>query len=66
MGGQQRHKDIRKRVKLFNIYFGFKEPHKIIIDGNFLNIATKINMNVYQKFQKMVQARIKLATTKCI
>jgi hypothetical protein len=31
-----------------------------------LNIATKINMNVYQKFQKMVQARIKLATTKCI
>ena len=66
MGGQQRHKNLHKQVQQFKLYFGFKEPHKILIDGTFLRLAKLVNMNIFQKFQKITQGKNKLCTTRCI
>ena len=62
----QRHKKIRSSYKFFSVNFDFKEPQKILIDGNFLKNAVDIRYDVLYKLKAVLDIKIYMNITPCI
>ena len=42
----KRAKQYKRHLALYNINFGFRQPYQVILDGNFLHKATKLQVNL--------------------
>lgn len=62
----KKHRKFRGIIKQFELHFDFRPPYQILVDGNFLNAAHKIDIDITKKLGKIVKARVDLVTTKCI
>lgn len=62
----KKHSKFRNILKQFELHFDFRPPYQVIVDGNFLNAAQKIEVDLQRKLGKIFRARVELCTTKCI
>lgn len=50
-----RAKQIRKTLKFFQIAYGFQQPYKIILDGNFIVVCIKMQIDPVESIRKVLQ-----------
>ncbi len=62
----QRHKKIRNNYLFYAMNFDFKEPQKILIDGNFLKTSCDIQYSVLQRLNSIFDIKVYLNITPCI
>lgn len=62
----QRHKKIRSTYKFFSVNFEFREPQKILVDGNFLKNAVDIRYDVLYKLKAVLDIKVYMNITPCI
>lgn len=66
---RKKHKSTRRTVRFFKIAFGFKEPFRVLVDGNFLHayrIACQGQAPLQEALTKFLGAPVKLFTSKCV
>uniref|UniRef100_A0A061R8Q4 U3 small nucleolar RNA-associated protein 23 n=1 Tax=Tetraselmis sp. GSL018 TaxID=582737 RepID=A0A061R8Q4_9CHLO len=66
---RKKHKNTSRTVRFFRIAFGFKEPFKVLLDGNFLHafrITCGRHNSPQEALAKMLNAKIKIFTSKCV
>ena len=39
---RKKHKQTRRAVNFFKVNYGFHEPYKVLLDGNFIHATTAI------------------------
>jgi U3 small nucleolar RNA-associated protein 23 len=62
----KKNKKFRSVAKQYELHFDFRAPYNVIVDGNFLNTAKKIDIELQKKLFKIFKGRVFLCTTKCI
>mmetsp|Transcript_22526 Transcript_22526/g.31345 ORF Transcript_22526/g.31345 Transcript_22526/m.31345 type:complete len:252 (-) Transcript_22526:268-1023(-) len=63
----KRNKNTRKHFSFFCVHSGFREPYKVLVDGNFLHAARETKVGeVAAEIPKLLGGTCKVAVTKCI
>merc|ERR1711904_38556 len=61
----KRHKAVRKTLKFFQVNFGFRQPYKILVDGNFIHaVLTTGNGDVESTLSKLLMGSVRAFTTR--
>lgn len=61
----KRHKAVRKTLKFFQVNFGFREPYKVLVDGNFIHaVLSTGNGDVEGTLSKLLMANVRAFTTR--
>mmetsp|Transcript_8342 Transcript_8342/g.23913 ORF Transcript_8342/g.23913 Transcript_8342/m.23913 type:complete len:246 (+) Transcript_8342:87-824(+) len=66
---RKKHKSTRRTVRFFKISFGFKEPFKVLADGNFLHtyrLACHGQAPLQEALSKLLGGSVKVFTSRCI
>eukprot|EP00891_Asterochloris_glomerata_P003825 jgi/Astpho2/3825/Aster-x0178 len=63
---RKKHKHTRRTVKFFKIHHGFREPYKVLMDGNFVHAMLITNLKeVTQLIGSLLGGQVRLFTTRC-
>ena len=62
----KKNKKFRSIIHQYELNFGFRQPFNVLIDGNFLNSAKKIDLDLDKKIHKIYKAKTILCTTRCV
>ena len=62
----KKNRKFRSILKQFELHLDFRAPYNVIVDGNFLNTAKKIDLDLEKKVYKIFKSKTTLCTTKCI
>lgn len=62
----KRSKKFRGMMQAYEINFDFRPPYQVIVDGNFLAMSRKIELDLDKKLYRLFKERTVLFTTKCI
>jgi U3 small nucleolar RNA-associated protein 23 len=61
----KRHKAVRKTLKFFQVNFGFREPYKVLVDGNFIHaVLSTGNGDVEGTLSKLLMGNVRAFTTR--
>ncbi|QDZ21792.1 rRNA-processing protein Utp23 [Chloropicon primus] len=61
----KRHKAVRKTLKFFHVNFGFREPYKVLVDGNFIHaVLATGNGDVEATLSKLLMGNVRAFTTR--
>ena len=61
----KRHKQVRRTLKFYQVNFGFREPFKVLVDGNFIHaIVAAGATDVHQFLSKLLMAEVRPFTTR--
>lgn len=61
----KRHKAVRKTLKFFHVNFGFREPYKVLVDGNFIHaVLATGNGDVEGTLSKLLMGNVRAFTTR--
>ncbi|KAG2499800.1 hypothetical protein HYH03_002096 [Edaphochlamys debaryana] len=64
---RKKHKQTRRATNYYRINYGFHEPYKVLLDGNFIHATKAINMSdLATHLPKLLGGTCKLYTTKCV
>ncbi|KAF8069611.1 UTP23 [Scenedesmus sp. PABB004] len=64
---RKKQKHTRRSVSFYKINYGFREPFKVLLDGNFLHACLAANMGHLQELlARLVGGEVRLFTTPCI
>lgn len=64
---RKKHKQTRRAVNFFKVNYGFHEPYKVLLDGNFIHATAALNMgNLDTHVPRLLGGTSKLYTTRCI
>jgi len=53
-------KQSRKAIQFYRINFNFREPYKIILDGNFIKVSLDKKVELRTKLEKVLGGKILL------
>ena len=62
----KKHRKFRSQLQQYELHFGLRPPYNIIVDGNFLTLSKKIDLELEKKLAKMFRSKIIMCTTRCI
>ena len=61
----KRHKAVRKTLRFFHVNFGFREPYKVLVDGNFVHaVVASGNGDVEATLSKLLMGNVRAFTTR--
>jgi U3 small nucleolar RNA-associated protein 23 len=64
---RKKHKHTRRAVQFYKINFGFREPFKVLLDGNFVHAMVQARMTEASELTgKLLGASVRLFTTRCV
>ncbi|GIL88052.1 hypothetical protein Vretifemale_16089, partial [Volvox reticuliferus] len=64
---RKKHKQTRRATNYYRINYGFHEPYKVLLDGNFIHAMKAMNLSDLDvHLPKLLGATCKLYTTKCV
>eukprot|EP00884_Botryococcus_braunii_P001476 jgi/Botrbrau1/11329/Bobra.0038s0088.1 len=65
---RKKHKHARRAVRFYKINGGFREPYKVLLDGNFLHVLLKSSLveNMRDVLAKLLGGPVKAYITPCI
>ncbi|WIA30019.1 hypothetical protein OEZ86_000116 [Tetradesmus obliquus] len=64
---RKKHKHTRRSVSFYKVNYGFREPFKVLLDGNFLHATLAANMpHLQELLSRLLGGEVKLFTTPCI
>ncbi|GLC37585.1 hypothetical protein PLESTB_001670800 [Pleodorina starrii] len=64
---RKKHKATRRACNYYRINYGFHEPYKVLLDGNFIHATKAINLSELDThLPKLLGGTCKLYTTKCV
>eukprot|EP00775_Hariotina_reticulata_P012758 gene12758-12887_t len=64
---RKKHKHTRRSVAFYKINHGFREPFKVLLDGNFIHATQAANMSHLQELLvRLLGAEVKIFTTPCV
>mmetsp|Transcript_8856 Transcript_8856/g.18923 ORF Transcript_8856/g.18923 Transcript_8856/m.18923 type:complete len:269 (+) Transcript_8856:108-914(+) len=64
---RKKHKHTRRAVGFYKVHYGFHEPYKVLLDGNFIHATLTANMGELQpQLAKLLGGRTKLYVTRCV
>lgn len=65
--GRKKHKHARRTVSFYKIHHDFREPHKVLLDGNFIHATLESNLpHLQELLARLLGGEVKLFTTPCI
>ncbi|XP_071496425.1 rRNA-processing protein UTP23 homolog [Diadema antillarum] len=62
----KRYKHARKYLGFYRNNFNFREPHQILVDGTFTQMALLRKINIKEQMPKYLGGEVQLTTTNCI
>jgi len=62
----KRRKQSRKKLQLYRIQFNFFPPYKVLIDGNFIQLALESKIHIVDQLTGVMQDKAVPMVTKCI
>ncbi|GIL65245.1 hypothetical protein Vafri_19059, partial [Volvox africanus] len=64
---RKKHKQTRRATNYYRINYGFHEPYKVLLDGNFIHATRAMNLSDLDvHLPKLLGGTCKLYTTKCV
>lgn len=64
---RKKHKQTRRAVRYYKVHYGFREPFKILLDGNFIHATHEANLKSLQDhIPKLLGGPCKLFVTTCV
>lgn len=64
---RKKHKNTRRIVSFYRLNHGFREPFKVLLDGNFVHAAVQSNMmDLREHIPKLLGGKCKIYTTQCV
>ncbi|KAJ9530030.1 hypothetical protein QJQ45_023316 [Haematococcus lacustris] len=64
---RKKHKHTRRAVQFYKLSFGFHEPYKVLVDGNFIHATQSSNLtDLYDHIARLLGGRVKLYVTRCM
>ncbi|GFR45711.1 hypothetical protein Agub_g7120 [Astrephomene gubernaculifera] len=64
---RKKHKQTRRATNYYRINYGFHEPYKVLLDGNFIHATKALNLaDLASHLPKLLGGACKLYTTKCV
>ncbi|MEW5305613.1 MAG: hypothetical protein WDW36_008144 [Sanguina aurantia] len=63
----KKHKHTRKAVQFYKINYGFHDPYKVLLDGNFVHATRESNLaDLQTHIPRLLGAKCKMYTTACV
>jgi U3 small nucleolar RNA-associated protein 23 len=62
----KKHRKFRSQLHQYELHFGLRPPYNVLVDGNFLALSRKIDLELDKKLAKVFRAKVFLCTTRCI
>jgi len=67
MAKAKRLKILRRNFKFFSVHCAFREPYKVLLDGNFIHAVIEARLGgLTEEIPKLLGAKCKLGVTKCV
>lgn len=64
---RKKHKSTRRIVGFYRLNHGFREPFKVLLDGNFIHASVQSNMNdLKDHISRLLGGKVKPYTTQCV
>ncbi|GFH30694.1 uncharacterized protein HaLaN_29590, partial [Haematococcus lacustris] len=64
---RKKHKHTRRAVQFYKLSFGFHEPYKVLVDGNFIHATQSSNLtDLHDHIARLLGGRVKLYVTRCM
>lgn len=64
---RKKHKNTRRTVQFYKLHYGFREPFKVLLDGNFIHAAVLAKYpDATEQLVKLLGAPCTTYTTKCV
>eukprot|EP00798_Chlamydomonas_sp_ICE-L_P000343 gene343-1718_t len=63
----KKHKHTRRAIGFYKIHYGFHEPFKVLLDGNFIHATTSSNLkDLDNHISRLLGCKCKLYVTRCV
>lgn len=65
---RKKHKAARRIVRYYKLHFGFREPYKVLLDGNFIHAVTQLKYqeNIESIVSNLLGGNVKLLVSACV
>jgi len=64
---RRKHKSLSRIVRFYKVNYGFREPYKVFLDGNFIHNVVQVGQGTLQEqVERVLGARARLFTTRCV
>jgi U3 small nucleolar RNA-associated protein 23 len=62
---RRKHKNVRRAVRFFKVLHGFREPYKVLLDGNFVHVMREMAAgDPREKIPQLLGAKCRCFVTK--
>mmetsp|Transcript_16741 Transcript_16741/g.50023 ORF Transcript_16741/g.50023 Transcript_16741/m.50023 type:complete len:248 (+) Transcript_16741:225-968(+) len=63
---QKKHKKVQRTITFLKVTHQFREPFKVVLDGNFINALLQSKTDALEAISKLLSAPVKLYTSRCV